>query len=33
VIKVLQGKAREVHWLMYLVSVLFVGYFVRGLLA
>ncbi len=33
VIKVLQGKARDVHLLMYLVSVLFVGYFVRGLLA
>jgi AGZA family xanthine/uracil permease-like MFS transporter len=32
-IKVLQGKPREVHPLMYLVSLLFIGYFVRGLLA
>ena len=32
-IKVLQGKAREVHPLTYIVSVLFIGYFVRGLLA
>jgi AGZA family xanthine/uracil permease-like MFS transporter len=33
VIKVMQGRAREVHPLMYAVSILFVGYFVRGLLA
>ena len=33
VIKVLQGRARDVHPLMYLVSILFVSYFVRGLLA
>jgi AGZA family xanthine/uracil permease-like MFS transporter len=33
VIKVLQGKAREVHPLTYIVSLLFIGYFVRGLLA
>jgi adenine/guanine/hypoxanthine permease len=32
-IKVMQGKAREVHVLTYLVSLLFIGYFVRGLLA
>jgi adenine/guanine/hypoxanthine permease len=32
-IKVLQGKARDVHPLTYIVSILFVGYFVRGLLA
>jgi adenine/guanine/hypoxanthine permease len=32
-IKVLQGKARDVHPLTYIVSVLFIGYFVRGLLA
>jgi AGZA family xanthine/uracil permease-like MFS transporter len=32
-IKVMQGKWREVHVLTYLVSLLFVGYFVRGLLA
>ncbi len=32
-IKVMQGKWREVHVLTYLVSILFIGYFVRGLLA
>ncbi len=32
-IKLMQGKGREVHFLTYLVSILFVGYFVRGLLA
>jgi AGZA family xanthine/uracil permease-like MFS transporter len=32
-IKVLQGKARDVHPLTYIVSALFVAYFVRGLLA
>jgi adenine/guanine/hypoxanthine permease len=32
-IKVLQGKARDVHPLTYIVSILFIGYFVRGLLA
>jgi AGZA family xanthine/uracil permease-like MFS transporter len=32
-IKVLQGKGRDVHLLTYIVSVLFIGYFVRGLLA
>jgi AGZA family xanthine/uracil permease-like MFS transporter len=32
-IKVMQGKWRDVHLLTYLVSLLFVGYFVRGLLA
>jgi AGZA family xanthine/uracil permease-like MFS transporter len=32
-IKVLQGKARDVHPLTYIVSLLFIGYFVRGLLA
>ncbi len=32
-IKVLQGKAREVHPLTYIVSIMFIGYFVRGLLA
>jgi AGZA family xanthine/uracil permease-like MFS transporter len=32
-IKLMQGKGREVHPLTYLVSILFVGYFVRGLLA
>jgi len=32
-IKVMQGKWRDVHVLTYLVSVLFIGYFVRGLLA
>jgi adenine/guanine/hypoxanthine permease len=33
VIAVLRGRWREVHWLMYLVSAVFVWYFVRGLLA
>lgn len=33
VIRVIQGRAREVHWLLYAVDVLFVVYFVRGLLA
>jgi len=32
-IKLMQGKGREVHLLTYLVSLLFIGYFVRGLLA
>jgi adenine/guanine/hypoxanthine permease len=32
-IKVLQGRGRDVHLLTYIVSVLFIGYFVRGLLA
>jgi AGZA family xanthine/uracil permease-like MFS transporter len=32
-IELMQGKGREVHPLTYLVSILFVGYFVRGLLA
>ena len=32
-IKVLQGKGRDVHPLTYIVSLLFIGYFVRGLLA
>ncbi len=32
-IKVLQGKARDVHPLTYVVSLLFIAYFVRGLLA
>ena len=29
-IRVVRGKAREVHWLMYLIAVLFVAYFLRG---
>ena len=33
VVAVLRGRAREVHWLMYIVSAVFVWYFVRGLLA
>lgn len=32
-IRVIQGRAREVHWLLYAVDALFVVYFVRGLLA
>ncbi|MGH2661525.1 MAG: NCS2 family permease [Actinomycetota bacterium] len=32
VIAVLRGHARKVHWLMYVVSAVFVWYFVRGLL-
>jgi AGZA family xanthine/uracil permease-like MFS transporter len=31
VIAVFRGRWREVHWLMYLVAVVFVWYFVRGL--
>ena len=31
-IAVLRGRARDVHWLMYLVSAVFVWYFVRGVL-
>jgi AGZA family xanthine/uracil permease-like MFS transporter len=31
VIQLLRGKAAEVHWLMYLVSAVFVWYFVEGL--
>jgi AGZA family xanthine/uracil permease-like MFS transporter len=33
VIATLRGRWREVHWLMYLVSAVFVWYFARGLLA
>jgi AGZA family xanthine/uracil permease-like MFS transporter len=33
VIKVLQGKARQVHPLLYVVAAIFLWYFVRGLLA
>jgi len=33
VIQVLRGRWDKVHWLMYLVSAVFVWYFVRGLLA
>jgi AGZA family xanthine/uracil permease-like MFS transporter len=33
VIAALRGRWREVHWLMYLVSAVFVWYFARGLLA
>jgi AGZA family xanthine/uracil permease-like MFS transporter len=32
-IKLMQGKGREVHFLTYLVSLMFIGYFARGLLA
>ncbi len=32
-IRLMQGRPREVHWLLYAVDVLFVVYFVRGLLA
>ncbi|WP_010534320.1 NCS2 family permease [Brachybacterium squillarum] len=31
-IRMVRGKAREVHWLMYLIAVLFVIYFLRGAL-
>ncbi|WP_114856597.1 NCS2 family permease [Brachybacterium sp. YJGR34] len=31
-IRVVRGKAREVHWLMYLISALFIAYFLRGAL-
>ncbi|HEX2024966.1 MAG TPA: NCS2 family permease [Actinomycetota bacterium] len=33
IIAVARGRFREVHWLMYVVSAVFVWYFVRGLLA
>jgi adenine/guanine/hypoxanthine permease len=33
IIAALRGRWREVHWLMYLVSAVFVWYFARGLLA
>jgi adenine/guanine/hypoxanthine permease len=33
VIAVLRGRWREVHWLLYVVSAVFVWYFARGLLA
>jgi adenine/guanine/hypoxanthine permease len=33
VIAALRGRWRDVHWLMYLVSAVFVWYFARGLLA
>jgi adenine/guanine/hypoxanthine permease len=33
VIAVLRGRFREVHWLMYVVSAVFVWYFVEGLVA
>ncbi|EWS80502.1 NCS2 family permease [Brachybacterium phenoliresistens] len=29
-IRVVRGRARDVHWLMYVVAVLFVAYFLRG---
>src|SRR5699024_12538347 len=31
-IRMVRGKAREVHWLMYLIAVLSVAYFLRGAL-
>ena len=33
VIQVVRGRATQVHWLLYLVSGVFIWYFVRGLLA
>jgi AGZA family xanthine/uracil permease-like MFS transporter len=30
-IQILRGRARDVHWLMYLVSAIFIWYFFRGL--
>ncbi|HIY24949.1 MAG TPA: NCS2 family permease [Candidatus Brachybacterium merdigallinarum] len=29
-LKVVRGKARQVHWLMYLIAVMFIVYFLRG---
>src|SRR5690625_6475470 len=29
-IRVVRGKARQVHWLMYLISIMFIIYFLRG---
>ncbi|MEE1619049.1 NCS2 family permease [Brachybacterium sp. J153] len=30
VIRLVRGKAREVHWLMYVIAALFIAYFLRG---
>ena len=30
VIRLVRGKARQVHWLMYLIAALFIAYFLRG---
>ncbi|WP_087483401.1 NCS2 family permease [Brachybacterium massiliense] len=32
-IRVARGKARDVHWLMYLIALMFVAYFLRGAVA
>ena len=29
-IRLVRGKARQVHWLMYVIAALFVVYFLRG---
>jgi AGZA family xanthine/uracil permease-like MFS transporter len=29
-LKVVRGKAREVHWLMYVIALMFIAYFLRG---
>ena len=29
-IRIVRGKARQVHWLMYLICVMFIAYFLRG---
>lgn len=29
-IRVIRGRAKDVHWLMYLVAALFIAYFLRG---
>ena len=29
-IRVVRGKARQVHWLMYVIAALFIAYFLRG---
>jgi AGZA family xanthine/uracil permease-like MFS transporter len=33
VVSVLRGRWKDVHWLLYVVSAVFVWYFIRGLLA
>ena len=29
-LKVMRGKAREIHWLLYVIALMFVAYFLRG---
>ena len=29
-LKLVRGKARSIHWLMYVIALMFVAYFLRG---